>query len=623
MERIQPGWSIFIGTGTAEPRTLVKHLLASDVGNLVDLELIQIVSLGEAVSLRAIHDQKFRLKTFFSGWDTTEAISAGRIDLIPARFARIPRLFESGEIHVDAAFVQVSTPDVAGYCSLGGAVDVARVAMERAKLRVGEVNRRVPRTFGDTFAHISDFDFLIESDEEPIYFNRWKVDAVFDKIAARIEPLVDDRSCIAFSIGPLFEALGRHLTSKQDRGIHSPFFSDALMDLVTSGVVTNRYKELFRGKSLTSYAIGTPSLMNWLNQNPVVEFQGIDKVFNPVNIGRNRKFTAIISASKVDLSGRIVLNVGQGKIAAGPAEVIDFIGGAENSEGGRIIFGLPSRDRKGKSNIRLLVDRFHNQMGLKEIVDTVVTEYGVADLFGRTVRERAQALIDIAHPDDRSELVALAREKGILFRDQIYLAASAKLYPQDINITHRFKKDIEVRFRPIRPSDEEEMRRLFYRFSDEAVYYRYFSCVKAMPHAKMQSYVNVDWSEVMSIVGLVGQSGRGHIVAEARYLKEYVGHFAEVAFIVDEAYQSLGISTFLYNLLIRLAKERGIEGFSADVLFSNIGMMKVFRKGSLPVQATLMDGVYQVRIPFHGAESIAQPKIKQTRGETPCISVIR
>ena len=598
LSKIKPGMSIFIGTGVSEPRTMVKHLMASNRGNLHDLELIQLLSFGDTISIKELRSNKFRLKTFYYGWVATEAITEGRVDLIPSRFSRIPLLFESGQVQLNAAIVQVTPPDRSGYCSLGVTLDVARQAMEQASFKIGEINPLVPRTFGDTFVNISDFDLLVEATDPPYYFSRWPEDRVFDKIAANIAPLIEDRSCIAFSIGPLFEALGRHLTEKIDLGVHSPFFTDSVMDLVKCGAITNRYKDFFRGKSLTSYALGTPELMTWLDQNPLVEFQGIDKVYNPAIIGRNPKFVAVHAARKVGLSGHVALHTGKGNISAGPAEIIDFFYGAEISKDGRTFFALPSRNLAGKSNIIPSIRRFDNQLSFRESVEMVATEYGVANLSGKTIRERAQTLIDIAHPDDRQSLIDKAKAKHILYRDQIFLAESARLYPAEIDREETFRNGVRVRFRAIRPADENQMRRLFYRFSDEAVYARYFSSIRSMPHEQMQAYVNVDWHQVMSLVGLVGKPGQGQIIAEARYLKELVRPFAEVAFVVDEEYQSLGISTFLYRLLIDQAKARGLSGFTAEVLFSNTGMMKAFKKGNLPVQANLENGVYHITIPF-------------------------
>ncbi len=599
--KIKPGMSIFLGTGVAEPRTMVRHLMTTDTKNLEDLELIQLVSFGDAVSLQTLQSQNFRLKTFFSGWVADEAIEEGRVDMIPSRFVKIPQVIESLLRPVDVAVVQITPPNEAGFCSLGVAIDVAREAMEQANICVGEINTQIPRTFGDTFVQVSEFDFLVQSTDPLILLDRWEIDDVWDQVAQHVVSLIEDESCLAFSIGPLYEALARHLTTRRHLGIHSPLFTDPLMDLMKSGAVTNRRKETYRGKALTSYAVGTQALMEWLNNNPLVEFQRIARVFNPVMIGSNPRFVTIVAARKVDLYGRSGLYIGKGNVASGPAEVMDFIMGAELSEGGRAIFALTSRDRDGMPNILLSIADLPNQFNAIESVGAIVTEYGVAYLEGRTVRERAQALIDIAHPDDRADLVQAAKNKKILYRDQIFLAQGARLYPADITDTLTTKDGLKMRFRAIRPSDEEGMRHLFYRFSDEAVYSRYFRTVSSMPHAKMQEYVNVDWNQVMSIVGLVGEEGKGRIIAEARYIKIPGNPFAEVVFVVDDKYQRFGIASYLYKMLIRLAKERGIKGFMAEVLFSNIGMMNVFRKGDLPIKARLESGVYHLVILFNSA----------------------
>ena len=596
LEKIKPGMSIFIGTGAAEPRTLVKHLMLSDKGNLEDLELIQLVSFGEAISMRVLHLQKYRLKTFFSGWVSRKAITGGRVDLIPSRFAWIPELIESGQVPIHVAFVQITPPDSTGNCSLGIAVDVARQAIEKASLVVGEINDRVPRTFGDTFVHVSDFDMLVYSDEPPFYFKRWPIDDVYEKIGRNTAALIDDGSCIAFSIGPLYETLSKHLMNKKHLGIHSPFFTDGLMDLVKNGTVSNRYKEVHRGKSLASYALGTEELMMWLDQNPIIEFQGIDKVFDPVQIGRNPIFVAVLPARKIDLFGRLALQIGKGNVATGPTEVLDFFRGAEISAGGKTIFALPSRNRKGEPNICLSVKSFPNQFGHRESIEYVVTEFGTTQLKGYTLRERAQALIELAHPEDRAELIDQAKAARIIYPDQIYLSETASLYPSEISCTQTFKENLVIHFRAIKPSDEEGMRRLFYRFSDESVYARYFGHLNAMPHVKMQAYVNVDWSQTVSIIGIIDKADKDHVIAEARFIKIPGQPSAEVVFVVDEDYQGYGIATFLYRLLAETARKKDITTFTADVLFSNTGMMKVFKKGGFPMNTQLEEGIYHLEI---------------------------
>ena len=598
LKRLKPGMSIFLGTGVAEPRTLVKSLMASEARNLQDLELIQLVSLGDATSIEEKYAGKFRLKTFFPGWVASEAITAGRVDLIPTRFSRIPRLIESGAIKIDVAFIQITPPDEAGYSSLGAAVDVARQAMEQASLVVGEINEHIPRTFGDTFVHVRDFTTFVEATEPPLLFPRLPIDPVFEKIGANIASLIDDGSCVAFSVGAVFEGLARNLVAKKHLGIHTPIITDAVMDLITSGAVTNRRKGSFKGKSVAAYAVGTRELMDWLHENPLVEFQGIDVVGDPTRIGNNDRFIMVLPARKVDLTGAMVLHSGKGNVAAGPGEAQDFFTGVSFSRGGRIIFALPSRNRRGRPNVVLNVSDFPNQFQNRESLDLVVTEYGVASLTGRTTRERALALIDIAHPDDRADLVRRAKEAHILFPDQTYLAESGHLYPQDLACIHKFDRDLTVRFRPIKPSDVDEMRSLFYRFSDKSVYYRYFSPIKSMPHKKMQEYVNVDYLKTMSMVGFVGESGEERLIAEGRYVRYARRPYADVAFVVDEHYQGRGIASVMFEMLIRIARERGIQGFTADVLANNTAMLKVFEKAPFPIKMVLDSGIYELTIPF-------------------------
>jgi len=566
LAKIKPGMNIFLGTGVAEPRTLIKHLMASEQSNLKDLELIQLVSLGDAIPLDERYSQKYRLKTFFSGWIASEAIASGRVDLIPSRFSSIPFLFKSGVISVDVAFIQITPPDKEGFCSLGVSVDVARQAMERASIVAGEINDQVPRTSGDTMVHVRDLDYIVFSDEPPIYFQRWPVVDVYDKLASNVASVIEDGGCISFSIGPIFDGLGKHLTRKMHLGVHSLIMTDALMDLIKSGAITNRRKRSFRGKTLVAYAQGTVELMNWLDGNSLIEFQAIDVVTNPRSIGLNDCFTAIIPVRKVDLTGGIALHTGKGNVTAGPGEVQELFAGAALSRGGRTILALPSRNRKGRPNVLLSVEDFPNQFSNSESLDMIATEYGVAYLKGRTVRERALALIDIAHPDDRGNLVKQAKDTNILYRDQIYLTESGHLYPEQISCTHTFKDHLTVYFRAIKPSDEDDMRRLFYRFSDRSVYYRYFSPIKTMPHIKMQEYVNIDYRRTMSIVGLIEEGGVERIIAEGRYVCVGDGSFADTAFIVDEKLQGKGIATFLLRLLIQTAQKRGIRGFKADIL---------------------------------------------------------
>jgi len=593
LRKLESGMSVFIGSGAAEPNTLIKHLVTSESIVLKDLELIQLISYGKLVSPEYVGSQRFRLKTFYSGGPAGKAIESGEVDYVPTSFSKIPALIESGQIPIDAALFQITPPNAAGYCSLGISVDVARSVMTQAEFVVGEINPDVPFTFGDTFIPISGFDYLISANDGFCYLDQspHAHDDLLDRVAANTASIIDNGSCLAFYPEPFFDALGSYLTGKRHLGIQSPFFTDPLMELAESGAI--------QGKSLTSYALGSERLMSWLDRNPLVDFQALNTVLDPVQIGKNRRFMAILPVRKVDLYGRGVNKLDRVRISFNMLSAEDLVQGATLSEGGKVIFALPSRDRTGDSNIRLSVERFKEHITTPEIVDMVVTEYGVANLAGRTVRERAQALIDIAHPDDREQLVEKAKKKNILYSDQIFFAECAYLYPSHIATRKIFKDDVDVLFRAIRPSDEEAMRRLFYRFSDEAIFYRYFSPIKVMPHTKMQKYVNADCNIATSIVGVLDSNDQEQIIAEARFVRLDDRPYAEVAFLVEEKYQGLGIGTYLFKMLIRLAKERGLRGFTADVLPSNQSMVKVFEKGGHPVHSKLKDGLYHITIPFH------------------------
>lgn len=598
LTHIKPGMTIFLGSGFAEPRTLMKSLIDSGLPDTNDLEFIQLTSYSDFLSLSGMGYEKYRLKTFFSSWVSSEAVVSNSVDLIPARISQLPKIIKSNRIAIDVAFIQITPPNEAGYCSLGVAVDIAREAMERAKLVVAEINTKIPFTFGDTIVSISDFDLVVKSTEPPTYYKPKPIRPVFYHVAANIAQLIKDGDCISFLVGPLFDALGHQLVQKRHLGIHTPYFSDAMMALVKNGTATNYRKPQYRGKSLASYALGTPALMQWLDHNPLVEFQSVEQVFDPIQIGRIPNFVVVNAANKVDLLGRIAFNAGKNDITSGPGKSADLFAGTDMSPGGRNIIGLPSRNAKGNPNIVVMLKSLRNQFHMRESIDAVVTEYGIANLKWRTIRERAQALIDIAHPDDRKKLVEDAKVKKIIFQDQIFLSDSARLYPSEIGGEHVMKNGLPVRFRPIKPSDEEAMRRFFYRFSKRSIYRRFFFPVSTMPHTKMQAYVNIDYHNEMSMVALIHEPGQEIIIAEARYAKDEDSGFGDLAFFVNEKYQGLGIAPYLYGLLTRLAKENGLRGFTAEVLQENRDMLKVFEKGELPMEALLKDGIYKLKMPF-------------------------
>lgn len=598
LNHIKPGMTVFIGTGPAAPRTLTRTLLDVDAHNIRDLELVQIAVQGDTfLSVDRLNAPNYRLKTFFSGYISWDTIQSGQVDLIPAYYSEIPTIIKSRKVDIDVAFIQITPPDDSGYCSLGVAVDVAREVMAHASLVVGEINTEMPFTYGDTFVAIDEFDLLVRSDQEPVVYEPPAVDETMNRVAANVASVIKDGDCLAFSMGPLFEALVPQLSDKKDLGIHSLYFTDALAELVNSGAVTNHRKSPFRGKSLTSYALGTRELMKWLDRNPLVEFQGIDWVCNSRFIASNPQFVAMYEARKIDILGSVAFPL-KGAVITGPGEGIDFYKGAEASKDGATIIGLPSRDKRGKPNILLSIQNYGNQLRLRESVHMIATEYGVANLKWRTLRERAQAIIDIAHPNDREFLIKQAKQRNIIYSNQIFISESAHLYPDHVEETKHFKGGTTIRFRAMKPSDEEMMRRFFYRCSREMIYYRFFYSIKTMDHDKMQTYVNVDYQKAFSIVGLHVEDGNQKIVAEARMIRDERIYCGEVAFLIDENFQGMGIGTYMLGKLVDRARELGLKGLTAEVLSDNQPMIKVFEKAGIPVESKLDGGIYKIRLSF-------------------------
>ena len=478
---------------------------------------------------------------------------------------------------------------------MGISADVTRQIMDRASLVVGEITPSLPRTMGAVTAHVSEFDYLVYSTEGMTVSPRPTTTPAFERIAANIASMVEDGSCLNFYPGIIYEALYSHLKNKKNLGVHSTYFTDVLMDLVKCGTVNNSLKGSFRGKSIAVYAHGTRELMKWLDGNPLVEFHPIDVVSDGGHISRNDKMIAVIPARKVDITGVVALHTGRENIVATPGQVQDIFTRIERASGARKIFALPSRNLRGEPNILFSVSNYGNLFTNHESLDLIVTENGVASLRGRSLRERAQAIIDIAHPEDRQDLIHQAKEARILYPDQICVFPGA--CPEHQITSRRFGGNVHIHFRSIKPSDEEEMRRLFYRLSSMSVYYRYHCHIKAMPHQSMQKYVNIDYNRCCSIVGLVVKNGMERIVAEGRYaIEDESPHTANLAVFVDEQYQGNGIATFLLDMLTRMSHGQGIKTLKADIRAENKAIMKVMNKLPYALKTTYEQGVYSVKI---------------------------
>ena len=385
---------------------------------------------------------------------------------------------------------------------------------------------------------------------------------------------------LQFGFAGISRGLLDFLRDHRNLGLHTEVFSDPIVDLIECGVIDNSTKKIYRGKSLATCCIGTRRGYEYVNNNTLVEFYPSDVCLNPRFIGSNDKMTAVNVALQVDLRGQIRQGSPTWTAVEGSGGDHDFMRGAGLSKGGRSIVCLRSTsDRSGRSTI---VPSFSAKPAVVMMnrgdTNYVVTEYGIAYLSGKSIRDRAMALIEIAHPDHRENLLKEAREMGYVYPDQVYYRMASPELTREVRIDAVFKGGLQARVRPIKPSYESMIRDLFYNMSESSVYFRYFVPRKSMPHENLQQYVNVSEDEGLSLVVAIGPRENRKIIAESRYMLEPDKEFADVAFMVDEEFHGRGIATFLLKYMIEIAVERGVKGFKADILESNSPMIAVFDK---------------------------------------------
>lgn len=579
---IKPGNRIFLSSGVAWPAHTVKGILESQDIRHYDLEFIQLYSITGLASL-AETKTNFRYISFRTGEAIPEIICHHRsLDFIPANLMEIAYMFETGTIKVDLAIITASPPDNRGYMSLGLAIDVARILIGKAATVVVEINPNMPVTYGDTAIHLNQVDYLIESDM-PLPEREIKpVDPVLDRIGWNIANLIPDHSTVILHVGAIFSAVANYLKTKKHLGILTNVISDWVIDLIESGAISLDREKASGGQVSTSYCYGTKALYDYVHQNQLFGFYPIARLADPYLLRKIANLISIMNVEKIDITaGKIVFHSGD-DLLSGYESKFNFALGTAFSKNGKVIFALRSTDRKGNSNIVVKHENTDDRVRSSfSLIRYVVTEYGVANLFGKSIRERALAMIEIAHPDQREELFRKAKEAGFLYADQIHEAAYSANYPLDIETMKTFKDGLELKIRPIKPSDEDMMRRHFYTFSDESKYLRYFSNIRTMPHADMQKYVNIDYKKTMSIVALLQEGNSERIIAEGRYAEYPQGNTYELAFLVDEAFQGKGIGSFLVDYLIKIARERGLPKLSASVLVKNHKMFTVFKRAAV------------------------------------------
>ncbi len=578
LDLIKPGDKIFLSSGPAIPSLTAAELNSSEKLINYDLEIIQLFSLGYFFNKQSCENNNFRLKTFRSGQVSTDDVCDGKEDFIPANLVEIPYIFATKAIEIDIAVITVSPPDKRGFMSLGVAIDVADIIIKNASIVVVEVNPNMPVTYGETSIHVDQVDYIIKSNEELLFLERKDYDSTLERIGWHVGNLIQDGSTVVMHAGRTFNAIAFHLMKKKNLGILTNVISDWAMDLVEAGAISVDRKREFGGQISTSYCYGSKELYEYIDQNQIFGFYPIAELANPIKIKKIPKLISIMNVEKIDITaGGILFHAGD-DLLSGFESKFNFAVGTAFSGSGKVLFVLRSVDQSGESNIVISHhrddERYRSTLSAARYV---VTEYGVATLFGKSVRERALSMIEIAHPDHREKLFNEAKELGYLYSDQIYKSIAAN-YPKEIETVKSFKDGLELQIRPIKASDEDMMRRLFYKFSDESKYYRYFTHVRVMPHKNMQKYLSVDYDRIVSIVAVMHRGNTERIVAEARYAAYPDGKTYEMAFLVDEGFQGKGVATFMARYLIKIARDRGIEKLSASVLTENSKMLKVFDK---------------------------------------------
>ncbi len=414
VSHIRSGQRVFVHSVAAAPQRLLQALTARS-GELRDVEMVHLHTEGEAAYAAPGMEQSFRVNALFVGPNVRLAIEEGRADYLPVFLSEVPALFRKRVLPLDAALVQVSPPDRHGMCSLGVSVDATRAAVQSAATVIAQVNPRMPRTHGDSFFHIRKFDFAVEVDEALPQIPRPVLSEVEIAIGRHVAGLVEDGATLQMGIGAIPDAVLSQLGGHRRLGVHTEMFSDGLIDLVEQGVVTGEEKAKHPGKVVAGFVMGSQRLYDFIDNNPQILLLDIGYVNDTSVIRRNPKVTAINSALEVDLTGQICADSIGTRQYSGVGGQMDFIRGASLSEGGKPILALPSTTRRGESRLVPFLKPGAGVVTTRAHVHFVVTEFGVADLYGKNLRQRAAALIAIAHPDHREALERQARERFKVF----------------------------------------------------------------------------------------------------------------------------------------------------------------------------------------------------------------
>ena len=600
---INRGDRIFVHTGCGEPQHLVNAMVDYVENNpkaFVDTELYHVWTLGLAPYTDEKYRRNFRHNSFFIATNTREAINRGQADYTPIFLSNVPNVFRRGLHDLDVALIQVSPPDRHNCVSLGVSVDIVKAAIQNADVIIAQVNPCMPRVHGDGFLSMDEIDYCIYHAEDLLEFDPPHATEVAERIGTYCARIIQDGDTIQVGYGSIPNALMKHLHEKKHLGVHTELFGDGLAELVRAGVVDNSRKTLNRGKTIASFSMGRASTYELLHDNPSVELRGVDYTNDPLVIAQQRNMVAINSALELDLTGQASADSLGEQFFSGIGGQADFMRGAVLAPNGRTILALPSTAEDGE--VSRIVTRLQHGAGVtltRGDIHYVVTEYGIAYLHGKNVRERAMALIAIAHPKFRGQLLEEAKERRLVYQDQAFIPGKRGEYPEHLETYRTTKTGDEIFLRPVRLSDEPLLKDFYYDLSEQSMYRRFISRRRDMPHERLQESVVIDYTtECVILATQTAAEGAERVLGVGQYGIHSGTHTAEVALAVRDQDQNRCIGRVLLTYLTVLAKREGLLGFTAEVVTENQAMLHLFESMGFDIDRRNEEGVFELRMAF-------------------------
>ena len=595
VSQIRAGSRIYLGTGCAAPHTLLAALETMEP-RPPDLEFVSFLTTSALPQVEGASRTHYGHRAFFVGSEMRGLAATGQLDYVPISLEEVPRLLTTGRLPIDVALLQVSPPDARGFVSLGVSVDLAPTILSVARAAIAEVNPAMPRTHGETFVHLDRFDALVEVDGPVAEYVHPEIGEIAQRVARYIASIIDDGSTLQIGLGRVPNEALRYLKDRRDLGVHSDVITDGVVDLVEAGVVTGRKKSRHRDRIVASYCLGTRRLYDFIDDNPRFEFLPIDQVCHPQEVSNQSRMVSITQAFAIDLTGQVCVDQFEGEFYGGVSTQVGFTRGAARSQGGKPIVCLSSITDNGASRIKPSLEAGDGVGIARSDVHYVITEYGIAYLFGKSIRERALALIEVAHPRWREELLKAAKKLGYVRADQYF--ASQVAYSVDEERIVTLKSGAEVRVRPARASDAGALQALFHRLSEDDVYRRFFRRVRSLSYQQLQTLCNVNHESDVAFLAVTGPRENEEIIGSACYWLSPTTNLAEVALMVSPTFQKAGLGTALQAYLQEYAMSRNVRGFVFEILPHNVSMLRVAARVQGTITTSRDDEVVHVTALF-------------------------